>query len=208
MSFNMTATAESLRPNPSQPESTRSLRPRHPPLSLAKALHYAEKITEWIAPHCRQIEPVGEIRRRCATCAGVELLVLPRFEANANLLFNFLGDYVENERNGAAHWGHSSGRTDLIGFKPANYDTCAVLYLPKCWLTIHIATAENWFLRLFETTGSHKHVAAIMDRVRSLPGSWEPGEMIRVRNKRVALASEGHIYDVLNMSLVPPWKRV
>jgi hypothetical protein len=47
-----------------------------------------------------------------------------------------------------------------------------------------------------------------MERVRSLPGTWGPGDQIRVRGKPVKPLSEGHIYDVLNMSLVPPWKRV
>jgi hypothetical protein len=46
-----------------------------------------------------------------------------------------------------------------------------------------------------------------MERVRSLPGTWEPGEQIRVRSKTIKPQSEGHIYDVLNMSLVVPWRR-
>ena len=56
-------------------------------------------------------------------------------------------------------------------------------------------------------TGSVAHVARIMERVRSLPGTWEPGELIRVRSKTIKPLSEGHIYDGLNMSLVMPWRR-
>jgi len=41
----------------------------------------------------------------------------------------------------------------------------------------------------------------------ALPGTGEPGDHIRVRSKPVKPLSEGHIYDVLNMSLVVPWKR-
>ena len=52
------------------------------------------------------------------------------------------------------------------------------------------------------------HVASIMERVRSLPGTWEPGDLIRVRSKTIKPESEGHIYDVLNMSLVMPWRRM
>jgi hypothetical protein len=84
----------------------------------------------------------------------------------------------------------------------------AALFLPKCNLVIHTATPENWFLRPFETTPSAKHAATIMQRVRSLPGTWEPGDSIRVRNKTIKPLSDGHIYDCLNMSLVPPWKRI
>jgi len=58
-----------------------------------------------------------------------------------------------------------------------------------------------------ESTGSAAHVASIMERVRSLPGTWEPGELIRVRSKPVKPLSEGHIYDVLNMEMVVPWRR-
>ena len=50
-------------------------------------------------------------------------------------------------------------------------------------------------------------MASIKERVRSLPGTWEPGDLIRVPSKTVKPLSEGHIYDVLNMSLVVPWRR-
>jgi len=162
---------------------------------------------EWIAPHCRQVEPVGEIRRRCATAATIELLVMPRYEANANTLFDFLNDYVGNERSGAARWLHCSGNTELQGLRPGHYDDSATLLLPRCKLVLHTATPANWFLRLFESTGSPAHVATIMQRVRSLPGTWEPGDQIRVRSKTIKPLSEGHIYDVLNMSLLVPWRR-
>jgi hypothetical protein len=47
-----------------------------------------------------------------------------------------------------------------------------------------------------------------MHRVRSLPGRWEPGDQIRVRSKTIKPLSEGHIYGVLNMSLVVPRRRL
>jgi hypothetical protein len=207
MSLQMTATAETLRPAKREPVPP-PVDDRRPPLRLHKAQHYASKISEWIAPHCRQVEPVGEIRRRCSTVAAVELLVMPRYEANANKLFDFLTDYVEEERSGMAKWRHCTGRTDLHGVPPGHYDDSATLLLPRCVLVLHTATPENWFLRLFESTGSAAHVASIMERVRSLPGTWEPGEQIRVRSKTIKPVSEGHIYDVLNMSLVVPWRRL
>jgi len=45
-----------------------------------------------------------------------------------------------------------------------------------------------------ESTGSAAHVASIMERVRSLPGTWKPGELIRVRSKPVKPLSAGHIF--------------
>ncbi len=66
---------------------------------------------------------------------------------------------------------------------------------------------ENWFLRLFESTGSPAHSATIMQCVRSLPGTWKTGEALKVWSKTINPLSEGHIYDVLNMSLLVPWKR-
>jgi len=62
-------------------------------------------------------------------------------------------------------------------------------------LVLHTATPDNWFLRLFESIDLAAHVASIMERVRSLPGTWEPGEQIRVRSKTVKPLSEGHIYE-------------
>src|SRR5688572_615790 len=141
MSLYKNATAAWVQPF----KTDRDKGPTHPSMPLATALRYADKISDWIAPHCRQIEPVGEIRRRCATCAAVELLVVPRFEANPNLLFNFLDDYVQNDHRCAAHWRHSSGRNDLIGLRPGHHDDSAALYLPKCWLVIHTTRPETWF---------------------------------------------------------------
>src|SRR4029078_2429909 len=97
------------------------------------------------------------------------------------------------ERSGMARW-------------PLD-DTATLLLLPRCVLVLHTATPENWFLCLFESTGSAAHVANIMERVRSLPGTWEPGELIRVRSKTVKPLRGGHIYDVLNMERVVPWRR-
>lgn len=197
MSFAMNATANILKPT-ARPGSA---------IPFLKALDYADKISDWISHYCRQIEPVGELRRRCPSCSAVELLVIPRFQANSNLLFNFLNEYVQNDTTAAARWRHSTGRADLQGLPPAPHDLTAMLMLPKCPLVIHTATPETWVLRLFESTGSIEHLASIMQRVRSLPGIWEHGEMIRVRNKPVTPKSEGDIYDILNMDLVPPRKR-
>lgn len=175
-------------------------------MPLRQAQHYACKIAEWMAPQCLQVEPVGEIRRLCATCEQVELLVIPRRDAGANLLYAWLDDYVQNS-DYRARWLHHTGRTDIQGIPPSPQDDSATLLLPRCRLVVHCATPANWFLKLFETTGSPAYVATIMERVRSLPGTWEPGEMIRVRNKRVTVASEGDVFGVLNMSMVVAWKR-
>jgi len=168
MSLCMNASAEMLAPRRETVPVPSHDRQR-PPMPLGKAQHYACKIAEWIAPHCRQMEPVGEIRRRCSSVTAIELLVMPRFEANANTLFDFLNDYVSNERTGAARWLHFSGNVELQGFRPGHYDDSATLLLPRCKLVLHTATPENWFLRLFESTGSAAHVATIMQRVRCCP---------------------------------------
>ena len=65
------------------------------PLRLRKAFDYAAKISEWIAPYCLQIEPVGEIRRHCSICHEIELLTVPRFRDGKHLLFEFLDEYVQ-----------------------------------------------------------------------------------------------------------------
>lgn len=200
----MTAKAADLQPS-TRPEHPRW--PNHQPLPLSKARSYADRIMEWISPRCWQMEPVGAIRRRCATVEQIELLVMPRFEANANLLFNFLDDHVNNEPLGAARWQHSTGDSTLKGLPPAHYDSKATIFLRRCTLTVHCARPETWFLRLFETTGSVEHVNMIKERIRSLPGTWEDGEFIRVRNRRVVPQSEGHVYEALNMEPVVAWKR-
>jgi hypothetical protein len=141
MSLYMNASAEMLAPRrePRVPVGD----PQRPPLSLAKAQHYACKIAEWIAPRCQKVEPVGEIRRRCQTVTTIELLAMPRYEANANTLFDFLNDYVGNQATGAPRWLHSTGNVELQGLRPGHYDDSATLLLPHCKLVLHTANARE-----------------------------------------------------------------
>ena len=122
--------------------------------------------------------------------AAIELLVLPRFEANANKLFDFLNDYIENDRSGMAKWRHCTGRTDLRGVRPGHYDESVTLLLPRCVLVLHTATPDNWFLRLFESTGSSRsrgqhHGAGLLParhvRARRVDSGAEQGHQAAAR---------------------------
>lgn len=117
------------------------------PLPLRKAYDYAFKIAEWIAPHCFQIEPVGQIRRHCSTCHEIELLTIPKFKDGKHLLFEFLNQYIEAS-GGTARWEHPSGALGLSGGIPPSEAFNACLFLPRCTLKIHCASADTWFLRL------------------------------------------------------------
>ena len=57
---------------------------------------------------------MGGLRRLRPTVEAVELLVMPRYEANANTLFDFLNDYVENERSGMARAWNTGRSTSAI----------------------------------------------------------------------------------------------
>jgi hypothetical protein len=202
----MTASGVDLSP---QPRSTTGTKPRiYAPLSQRQAQAYAGRIVEWIAPRCLQIEMVGELRRQCRTCERVDLLVVPqRGTDRANVLFDWLDDYVQNSE-GRAQWQHETGRPDLKGWQPPHPALSGTISLPKCVLTIHCTTPQLWFLRLFETTGTQGHSADIASRIKALPGVWKPGESIQVRGRNIIPACEGQIYELVKMSWVAPWRRL
>lgn len=176
------------------------------PLPLRKAYDYAFKISEWIAPHCLQIEPVGAIRRHCSTCYEVELLTVPRISNGKHLLFHFLDEYVRNSK-GKARWEHPSGALGLEGGEPPPEAFNARLFLPRCTLRIHCASAETWFLRLFETTGSTEHFLTMDHMIRSLDGHWRYARYIDISHSRIVPRSEGEIYELVKRSFISPKKR-
>ena len=60
----------------------------------------------------------------------------------------------------------------------------------------------TWERTFFRLDSAHMAIniqrtwPASMERFRSLPGRWEPGDLIRVRSKTITPESEGYIYDV------------
>ena len=107
----MTATAADL-----MPKEEPSPVPPRAPLPLRTAQSYANKIAEWIAPFCLQIESVGELRRRATICHILELLVVPRHgPGDVNLLYRFLNEYIQNSK-GRARWQQESGRGNVNGW--------------------------------------------------------------------------------------------
>jgi hypothetical protein len=179
---------------------------RFQPLPFKRAYEYALKAAEWIAPYCLQIEPVGEIRRHCATCKEIALLTIPKFVEGKHLLFDFLDEYVNNSK-GTATWEHSSGALGLAGSKPPVHSLNARLFLPKCAVQIHCARPDNWFLRLFESTGSTKHYLTMADLVRDIDGHWYYGKCLSVRHRDVIPKSEGEIYELVKQPFLMPPKR-
>jgi hypothetical protein len=198
--LSMTATAEDLMPKPHQ------VQPKLIPLPLRKAQEYGDKIAEWIAPYCFQIEPVGEIRRRCSTCKEIELLVIPRFDEGKHLLFEFLDQYVKNS-GGRARWSFESKVYDPAK-QPAPKALDARLILPKCALTLHCATRETWFLRLFESTGSKAHFHTMEHWLRMHDGDWRYGRWIDAAYGKVVPGSEGEIYDLVKKPYLQPKNRI
>lgn len=176
------------------------------PLPLRKAYDYAAKISEWIAPYCLQIEPVGEIRRHCSTCHEVELLTIPRFKDGKHQIFEFLDEYVQSSK-GKARWEHPSGALGLSGGKPPIEAYNARLFLPRCTLKIHCASADTWFLRLFESTGSTEHFLTMDHSIRSLDGHWRYARFIDIADQKVVPRSEGEIYDLVKKPFLPPQRR-
>lgn len=176
------------------------------PLPLRKAFYYAVKISEWIAPYCLQIEPVGEIRRHCSTCHEIELLTIPRFKDGKHLLFEFLDEYIQ-QSNGRSRWEHPSGALGLSGCKPPLEAFTARLFLPRCTLRIHCARPETWFLRLFESTGSTEHFLGIDHLVRSFDGHWRYARYIDMAHQKLVPKTEGEIYDLVKMPFVPAPRR-
>ena len=188
-------------------------------MTLTLAKNYADKLVEWLSPHCDKIEIAGSIRRSLPQCGDVDLVVIPKRQQDtdllgvevdqSNLLFDFLQDYVR-DRNPV----NSPGRKPHFisgGERPGKQ---LLIDLPKCQLDLWFATPKNWATILLCRTGSRDHNRWLCERAQDRGLKWSPYEGIFDLGphclgtpKLIEHSTEEAIYNALGLAMIPPHHR-
>lgn len=143
-------------------------------MALPVARHYAQKIVEWLGPACERLEVAGSIRRGRPLCNDIDIVCIPKFEVQTDLLgtvvskrslvHKLLSEYVQAS-SGRAIWQAGQDNPDA-----RNY----IVQLPKCQLDIFCATPDTWGTLLLCRTGSKEHNIWLAQRAERQGKHWNP----------------------------------
>lgn len=175
-------------------------------MNFLQAQIYAERLRDWMAPHCERIEIAGSVRRERPNCNDVDIVAIPRFDlekdlygaetGRRNLLWEFQADYVKHQ-GGSVRW--------LAGGDVAG--KMASIQLRKVQLDVWFATTMNFGSQWLCRTGSKEHNVWICERAIERGGKWSYNEGLRLADGSVIGGSEASIYEALGLSFIEPENR-
>lgn len=186
----------------------------NPPMPLATARHYAEKIFEWLNPHCERMQIVGSIRRERPMCGDVDIVCIPKTTTHKDLLdtvvavdnhlHQFLQGYVmdRNPINSPAR----KPRFIAGGERPGKQ---VLLDLPKCQLDLWFADEDTWATRVICRTGSKEHNIWLAQRAQPRGFHWDPYNGLTNVDyaEPVEARTEEALYAALGLQLIAPKNR-
>lgn len=199
-------------------------------MKLTEATTYAEKIAEWLAPHCEFIEIAGSVRRRRPNPNDVDLVVIPKHRTVKDML----GAVIEDTLPLIAHLNEyvaSQARKDRaenpsIGYRmpgdhgaggelrkvsqeslPSGPRENILIKLKSCDLDIFLATEETLGSVLLCRTGSVQHNIYLAERARAHGSQWKTQTGIWRDGELIASRTEHAIFAALKLDWLEPEKR-
>lgn len=176
-------------------------------MNLKTAQKTAERLVDWLRPHCERIEVAGSIRRKRAVCNDVDLVIIPKMDvvkdmfgvtlSTRNVLHDYLTRYVMD----------SKGRTSWLTGQDRNDGKQFSLKSPVCQLDLWMATKETFGTRLLCRTGSVAHNVWIIESAKSRAAVWEPYWGLRCPGQLPCGETEEAIYMQLGHPYFHPWER-
>jgi len=195
-------------------------------MNLPTAKNFASKIYAWLLPYAAPVDRVatlqvaGSIRRQCAVCNDVDLVMIPRISEELDLLGNvaqrtnhalqFLQAYVAAS-NGQARF-QSGGERE---------GQAVIVQLPKCQLDLWFAEERTLATRLLCRTGSKEHNIWLASRAKRMGRKWNPYEGVQVGGQwrevnhtdvyvngvTLETKSEAEIYAAVELPFIEPQER-
>jgi len=168
-----------------------------------QALTLAQKIQTHLREYCTMIEIAGSIRRGRPECGDVDLVVLPKPNALADLK------------------ARCQQRARVIQDGPQNF-ICRlsghVSVVQGFQLDIFIATPEsddmftpsptNFGSLMLCRTGSKEHNIFLIERAKEQGLRWQPYQgILNAKNEIIASRTEEEIFTALKLDYVPPDRR-
>lgn len=184
------------------------------PLSVIQPI--AEQLRDHLAPFCARIEIAGSIRRQQATVGDIELVAIPSWREQRNLI----GDVVERENELLEHldWLVELGSIEL--WVDARGRQCWGERLRKFTVTtrqgrtfkidLFMCEPDNWGYIFLIRTGSQDFSKWCVTREPAgpLPSEYHPDNGHMWRNGlAVPLREEQDWFDILGIDFITPEER-
>ena len=182
---------------------------RHP---LAAAEAVAHELRGLRAPFCDRIEVGGSIRRRRSTVGDIELLAIPRMDAQRDMFGGVAGetdqlDQAVRELMADAVLARRR-RADgaLSGYGRSNK---LLLRIPSgIAVDLFSTTAANWGMSMAIRTGPADFVVRMMTRFRSLGMRGHASRGVTgADGADIDCPTEGRVFDLLDWPWAPPERR-
>lgn len=170
-------------------------------MTLDFASRCADRLVEWLRPHCERVEIAGSIRRQRPVCNDVDLVVIPKLEEEKDMFGN-----VCRRRN--ATWGEIDARAtrDQWTVLRAGPDLVSVIN-HGVQVDFFLASPETWGTVLVCRTGSKEHNVWLAQMAQQRGGKWHPFHGLHI-HRRVVGATEDAIYREIGFSrAIPPQER-
>lgn len=171
-------------------------------MELEKARAIAEELKELLAPVCEQIEIAGSIRRRKPDVGDIELLCIPRFEADINLLDKEVGWLMRNQV-----FDHRRNKRGSIVYGPKNK---LLLHKPSGIGVDIFSTAEEcWPVALVVRTGGKSTNMEIATRAieRGMRFHAYGRGFTRADGSELVCRSEQDVFRAVGLRYPEPWER-
>ena len=176
-------------------------------MDLATAEGHANKIVEWLRPHCERIEVAGSIRRRKATCGDVDIVCIPKISTQTDLFGKETSRISEVLVALAGMIAKSKGTAKILRGGTSADSKFVVVEGAKCQLDIWFADRLTWGTRMVCRTGSMQHNTALAMLAQSLDGKWEPYNGVTMRGTLIPCPEEADVYHALGLEYIEPERR-
>lgn len=179
----------------------------------AEAWAVAERLLEFLTPHCEMITVAGSLRRRKPMVKDIEILFVPTIgkEKDPGDLLEIERPVYLTERAIAALL-----ETNVLAKRPNIKGSPA--WGEKNKLGVHVASGiavdlftasiSNWFNYLVCRTGGEQSNIRICNAARARGWKWNPYGVGFSRGKEIhAVKSEAEVFKFVGLAYQEPWQR-
>ena len=165
-------------------------------MKLANVRRLAETIQEVLRPFCERLEIAGSIRRQRPECGDIDLVLIPRPNALADLKARCLQHATLTTDGGQNFICQLRGiQLDLFIARPDDRD----MFHPL---------PTNFGSLLLCRTGSKEHNIFLVEHAKARGLRWQPYQgVMDATGAVIASRTEEEIFTALGLDFVPPEKR-
>jgi len=165
------------------------------------ALLKAHQVMKSLQPYCKQVEIVGDLRRRCPKVRSIELLAVSREEEVYDLFGELVAPFPLID-----DWVYSCG---------LNFTKNGPKYKCFCWeevkVDLFLTSQYQWGLHLALRTGSRPYARWLVTPKRkggALPGYMQVHDgWLWSRDKKIVTLTEPNFFSCIEAEWIRPEKR-